>query len=200
MSGRIAIRLDVPKNVREITLPNDPHIVIFAATAANDMADMAPASQLFETSFKQNMFSSGKVVEEKNNVLKDARIINVSGECNEREKAVNLTDDNPDTKWCDVSGIPHCVVFDLGKPTTVGSWHLLNAGAEHFSYITRTCLLQGRNAENEEWQTLDMIDGNRNNVVQRSFQPTEVRYVRLYVVGPEQGGGGATRIYEFGLY
>ena len=194
------IRLDVPKNVREIILPNDPHIVIFAATAANDMADMAPASQLFETSFKQNMFSSGKVVEEKNNVLKDARIINVSGECNEREKAVNLTDDNPDTKWCDVSGIPHCVVFDLGKPTTVGSWHLLNAGAEHFSYITRTCLLQGRNAENEEWQTLDMIDGNRNNVVQRSFQPTEVRYVRLYVVGPEQGGGGATRIYEFGLY
>ena len=194
------IRLDVPKNVREITLPNDPHIVIFAATAANDMADMAPASQLFETSFKQNMFSSGKVVEEKNNVLKDARIINVSGECNEREKAVNLTDDNPDTKWCDVSGIPHCVVFDLGKQTTVGSWHLLNAGAEHFSYITRTCLLQGRNAENEEWQTLDMIDGNRNNVVQRSFQPTEVRYVRLYVVGPEQGGGGATRIYEFGLY
>ena len=194
------IRLDVPKNVREIILPNDPHIVIFAATAANDMADMAPASQLFETSFKQNMFSSGKVVEEKNNVLKDARIINVSGECNEREKAVNLTDDNPDTKWCDVSEIPHCVVFDLGKPTTVGSWHLLNAGAEHFSYITRTCLLQGRNAENEEWQTLDMIDGNRNNVVQRSFQPTEVRYVRLYVVGPEQGGGGATRIYEFGLY
>ena len=194
------IRLDVPKNVREIILPNDPHIVIFAATAANDKADMAPASQLFETSFKQNMFSSGKVVEEKNNVLKDARIINVSGECNEREKAVNLTDDNPDTKWCDVSGIPHCVVFDLGKPTTVGSWHLLNAGAEHFSYITRTCLLQGRNAENEEWQTLDMIDGNRNNVVQRSFQPTEVRYVRLYVVGPEQGGGGATRIYEFGLY
>ncbi len=194
------IRLDVPKNVREIILPNDPHIVIFAATAANDMADMAPASQLFETSFKQNMFSSSKVVEEKNNVLKDARIINVSGECNEREKAVNLTDDNPDTKWCDVSGIPHCVVFDLGKPTTVGSWHLLNAGAEHFSYITRTCLLQGRNAENEEWQTLDMIDGNRNNVVQRSFQPTEVRYVRLYVVGPEQGGGGATRIYEFGLY
>lgn len=194
------IRLDVPKNVREITLPNDPHIVIFAATAANDKADMAPASQLFETSFKQNMFSSGKVVEEKNNVLKDARIINVSGECNEREKAVNLTDDNPDTKWCDVSGIPHCVVFDLGKPTTVGSWYLLNAGAEHFSYITRTCLLQGRNAENEEWQTLDMIDGNRNNVVQRSFQPTEVRYVRLYVVGPEQGGGGATRIYEFGLY
>lgn len=194
------IRLDVPKNVREIILPNDPHIVIFAATAANDMADMAPASQLFETSFKQNMFSSGKVVEEKNNVLKDARIINVSGECNEREKAVNLTDDNPDTKWCDVSGIPHCVVFDLGKPTTVGSWHLLNAGAEHFSYITRTCLLQGRNAENEEWQTLDMIDGNRNNVVQRSFLPTEVRYVRLYVVGPEQGGGGATRIYEFGLY
>ncbi len=194
------IRLDVPKNVREITLPNDPHIVIFAATAANDMADMAPASQLFETSFKQNMFSSGKVVEEKNNVLKDARIINVSGECNEREKAVNLTDDNPDTKWCDVSGIPHCVVFDLGKPTTVGSWYLLNASAEHFSYITRTCLLQGRNAENEEWQTLDMIDGNRNNVVQRSFQPTEVRYVRLYVVGPEQGGGGATRIYEFGLY
>ena len=194
------IRLDIPKNVREITLPDDSHIVIFAATAVNDEVDMAPASKLFETSFKQNMFMSGETIEEKNNVLKDAKIINVTGECNEQEKAVNLTDNNPNTKWCDVTGIPHYVVFDLGKPTTVSEWQLLNAGMEHVSYITRTCLLQGRNSENEEWKTLDMIDGNRNNAIHRSFTPAEVRYIRLYVVGPEQGNGGATRIYEFDVY
>lgn len=87
-----------------------------------------------------------------------------------------------------------------GQPTTVGHWHLLSAAAENISYVTRTCLLQGRNSPDEEWQTLDMIDGNRANVVDRDFQPATVRYLRLYVVSPTQGRGGATRIYELSVY
>ena len=92
------------------------------------------------------------------------------------------------------------MVFDLGKPTLLSRWYLLNAACEHASYVTRTCLLQGRNSETEEWQTLDMFDGNRKDSIDRFFTPATVRYVRLYVVNPTQGSDSAARIYEFELY
>ena len=44
-----------------------------------------------------------------------------------------------------------------------------------------------------------MIDGNRQNVVRRSFTPATVRYVRLFVVAPTQGVEHAVRIYELGV-
>ncbi len=194
------VRLDLPRGVSEVTLPDDPHVVVFAATLADDSEPVCAASRLFETSMAEDAPTKGPSAIEGPNLLKGARVVSVSGETNEREKAVNLTDDDPDTKWCDVSGLPHQVTFDLGKSTEVGKWRILNAGAEHSSYITRTCLLQGRDSESEEWRTLDMLDGNRHNVVERAFTPTRVRYVRLCVVAPEQGRGGATRIYELELY
>ena len=46
-----------------------------------------------------------------------------------------------------------------------------------------------------------IIDGNRTNEVDRTFQPVSVRYIRLYVIAPTQSVGmDATRIYEFELY
>ena len=60
--------------------------------------------------------------------------------------------------------------------------------------------MQGRNSDTEEWQTLDMFDANRNNIVNRAFTPTTVRYVRLFVINPTQGNEPASRIYEFELY
>jgi hypothetical protein len=69
------------------------------------------------------------------------------------------------------------------------------------AYITRTYILQGRSNDQEEWRTLNMIDSNRQNDVDRSFLPVSVRYVRLYVVSPTQAVGmDATRIYEFDLW
>ena len=194
------IKVDLPKDAREIILPDDAHIVVFAVSLANDEDDLCPASEMFETSLRENTREGIDEEEDGPNLLKNARITTVTGETNENEKAVNLTDGNPDTKWCDVKPSPNHVTFDLGKPTVVSKWRVLNAGAEDFSYITRTCLLQGRNSETEEWVTLDMFDGNRNNSVARSFTPATVRYVRLYVVSPEQGTGGAARIYELEIY
>jgi alpha-mannosidase len=45
-----------------------------------------------------------------------------------------------------------------------------------------------------------MFDGNKNNVVNRSFLPVTVRYVRLFVINPTQGRDAAARIYEFELF
>ena len=60
---------------------------------------------------------------------------------------------------------------------------------------------EGRAKDGDEWQTLDMFDGNRVNETDRIFTPAQVRYVRLFVVGPTQGAGNdATRIYTFDLW
>ena len=60
--------------------------------------------------------------------------------------------------------------------------------------------LQGRNSDTEEWQTLDMFEGNRNNYTDRSFTATSVRYLRLFVIAPTQGQDSAARIYELEVY
>ena len=134
------------------------------------------------------------------NLLKSARLVTVTGECNDRERATNLVDGNDNTKWCDVKPAPNYVVFDLGATQRVSRWRLLHAGAEDFSYITRTCLLQTRCSESDEWVTVDMFDQNRSNVTDRRFTPTDARFVRLFVVGSTQTTGDATRIYEVELY
>ena len=195
------VRIDLPKGIRQITLPEDSHVVVFAATLANDQKDAEAAMPLFKTSLKENGNIAGKQSDSKLvNLLKDARIVAVSGEVNDNERATNLVDGNDNTKWCDAHQAPNYVAFDLGKPTEVKRWRITNAACEHASYITRTCLLQGRNNETEEWRTLDMFDGNRNNIVNQSFEPAVVRYVRLYVVNPTQSKDPAARIYEFELF
>ena len=139
--------------------------------------------------------------ENKVNLLKQATVLAVSGECNEREKADNLFDGNLETKWCDITDAPNFVVFDLGSEQTLTGWHIVNAGQEDASYITRTCLLQVRNSLTEEWKTVDMLDGNRNDEVSRELSNVSARYLRLYVVGPTQNPGhDATRIYELEVF
>lgn len=194
------VRVDVPKGVREIKLPEDEHVVVFAATAANDETDVKAAAPLFKTSIQTSALEIADATQPQVNLLREAKIVAVSGEVNEDERAALLVDGNPDTKWCDAQAAPNFVVFDFGKPTTVSRWRLLSAATEQSAYITRTCLLQGRNSETEDWRTLDMFDGNRNNYTDRSFTATSVRYLRLFVVSPTQGQASAARIYELEVY
>ena len=134
-------------------------------------------------------------------LLEGARIIDYSGFVNESERPEKICDRNENTKWCDTNRAPNFITFDLGNERTVSRWHLLSAGSEMAAYITRTCILQGRSSEQEEWRTLDMLDGNRQNDIDRTFPSAAVRYVRLYVVAPTQAVGmDATRIYEFDLW
>lgn len=199
------LRLDIPKGATQVILPDDPHIVIFAATLAADEQGVTPATKFFETSNiddRSYLTPSGEnALPTTPSLLKTARIVSYSGYVNNSERPEGLVDDNPETKWCDTNPAPNHVVFDLGAVKTVSRWHLLNAGSEMSAYITRTCLLQGRVGERDEWQTLDMFDGNRVNEIDRTFTPAEVRYVRLFVVGPTQSAGNdAVRIYGFDLW
>lgn len=192
--------LDLPKGVREITLPTDEHVVIFAATLANDTPDVEVASPLFKTSILPTAQNMATASQPQVNLLADAKIIAVSGEVGHSERAALLVDGDVNTKWCDAQAAPNYVAFDLGESKTISRWRLLSAACEQSAYITRTCLLQGRNSDTEEWQTIDMFDGNRSNLVDRNITPVSMRYLRLFVVSPTQGHDPAARIYELEVF
>ena len=196
------VKLDIPAGATSVKLPEDEHVVLFAATLADDENGVTPAGKLFESSLVSDNAGLEGASEEaalRPNLLKNAKIISVSGEVNGRETADKLVDDNTDTKWCDTTDAPNYVVFDLGESKSVNHWRMINAASENPSYVTRTCLLQGRNSLTEEWQTLDILENNQSNTVDRDFKATSVRYIRLYVVSRTQSTGDAVRIYELAV-
>lgn len=196
--------IDIPVGARTVVLPDNRDIVIFAATFAKDAFGETPAcAPLFRTSIAGNSSKSAtRGATARESILRPEHITGWSGYVNSKEKPQFICDGNPDTKWCDVGGIPSYVECDFGTPRSIGGWSLLNAGKETPMYITVSCLLQARNSADEEWRTIDHMVGNSKNVFnKRLVEPVDTRYLRLLVVQPEQAGGaGNTRIYEFGVY
>ena len=193
------IDVDIPKGATQIIMPRQPNIVIFAAKVADAPSQLKVASQMFVTGNKSNTVSKEKAV--RANLLKEAKIIAKTGEVNERESAEKMTDGDIRTKWCDTKEAPNYVAFDLGSEKTISGWRLLNAGSEGGGYITRSCMLQVRSSLTSEWETVDLLDGNKQNDVIRSIEPVKAQYVRLYITSPTQRvGKDACRIYEFEVY
>ena len=193
--------LDVPKGSTSITFPQDDNIVVFAATASNvsGQPDVVAAAPLFRTNNKTD--EAADIENSKANLLAQAKVIDRSGQVNANEKAENLVDGNEETKWCDTSDAPNYVTFDLGSSKTISGWKMVNAGIEDASMITRSCILQGRNSLTEDWKTIDLLDGNSQDVVARLVKPVSYRYIRLFVVSPTQGTDhDAARIYELSVF
>lgn len=196
------LRLDIPKGARTIVLPADEHIVLFAATAACEIPGAEPAAPFFKTSNRQDNLpvATAGCQPSAPNLLVGAKVVSATGYVNDRERPELMVDGDPTTKWCDISRAPHIIELDMGEEKEVSSWSLLSTGREHHSYITRSCVLMGRGNAAEEWRVLDMMDGNKQNLTDRKFEPVSIRYVRLMVTGPTQEvGSGATRIYELEL-
>lgn len=198
--------IDIPDGAREIVLPYNPDLVIFSASVVNDQTpQLSSANELFHTSIKETQRTPNgprPTVLKKENLLCADKQIGWSGYVHEGEHPKFLHDGDHNTKWCDNSGIPAFVDYDLGEPTLISGWSLENAAIENPSLITSTCLLKGRNSVDEEWKTIDALLSNKRNLVSRRLNdPIEVRYLRLEVIQPEQSPEGpATRIYEFAVY
>lgn len=196
--------IDIPQDTRQIILPDNSDIVIFAATLAKGMpTEVIPVSQLFRTSNIGN--EEYDELDEKytmKSLINADNITAWSGYVNAEEMPRFMHDGNLSTKWCDNSHIPSYVDYDLGAPREIKGWSLTGAAAENPEYITSTCLLQTRNDLDEEWLTADAMLANKQNRVNRVLNnPVTARYVRLLVVQPEQTADGrATRICEFTVY
>ncbi|MBR6747123.1 MAG: discoidin domain-containing protein [Muribaculaceae bacterium] len=198
------IPIDLPKGATEIVLPDNNNIVIFAATAAVEPMKRAEiAAQAFHTANVGNPTMPVTASEcHKENLLRPEHIIAWSGYVNDRERPQCLVDGDANTKWCDTNARPGFVEFDLGKPVTFSSWEMLNAASELPSYVSSAWLIQTRNNPSEEWNTVEIITGNRKNIVSGKFAtPLTARYVRLFVLQPMQETTGITaRIYEFSIH
>lgn len=193
--------MDIPKGATSLILPDSKEIVLFAATMVKeDNQQVSAASELFRTALKSN--ASGDQKAPKENVMKGAKVIASSGFINPKESPEYMIDGDMETKWCDISGVPNYVDFDLGDVKPVSGWKLVNAGKESHSYVTRTCFLQGKNNLNEEWKTLGRLDDNRKNEVTSLLaKPESVRYLRLLIAQPSQDTGSRdARIYELEVY
>ena len=198
------VGVDLPKGTREVILPDNDRMVVFAATLANEpLKPVESLNPLFHTAIKNpDATSSAGDTAVRENLLRPGHIVGWSGFVNDTEHPSKLVDGDLSTKWCDVTGIPAYVDFDLGSPTEISSWQMVNAAREHRSYITSSCLLQARNSTDEEWRTIDYYTGNARNVVTKNLPATErVRYLRLSVIHPMQSPDAiATRVYEFAVY
>lgn len=193
------IGLDIPAGATQIVMPRNPGIVVFAMKAVDQPADVQTASQMFITGNRNDNPVTAQ--EKRVNLLKDATVVAKTGEANARETVAMLTDGDERTKWCDVNAAPNYVAFDLGAEHTISGWRILNAGIEGAGDITRSCMLQVRSSLTEEWQTADLVDGNKTNDLTRRIEPTQARYVRLFITSPTQGTGkDASRIYEFEVF
>lgn len=193
--------LDVPEGATSVVLPDNQAIALFAATVADgETPEVVPATPHYLTAIKASDKASGKA--DPKSILTPEMITAYSGFVDDKEQPKMIVDGNKETKWCDNSHAPAYVDFDLGKPTKINGWKLVNAGAESRGYVTSNCFLQYRNSKNEEWATADGFAGNKANVVNRILpEAVQARYVRLLVAGPTQDSTDtAARIYEFEVY
>lgn len=196
-----SIPLQLPAGAKELELPDDSRIVLFAATVARDennqlqpASDLLkvhlPAKEVDETSFSHK------------NLLYGCPLIEKSGEVNAREKAEFAIDENADTKWCDVGlSREKFVAFDLGGEKELRGWHVLHASLESLDYTTKEYSLQVKSALNDPWKTVDTVTDNVDIETDRLLQvPVKARYVRLSITKPDQSEGRTARIYEFSVY
>ncbi len=197
--------MDIPKGVHSIVLPKNENVVIFAATAvAENHVFVKPLTKLFLTNNREEVSESvlGKKMISGENLLKNAKLTKWSNFVNEEERPQAAIDGDLSTKWCDIAGLPSFLEFDLGKAQQLTGWKVVNAGKENGSFITSQCFLMGRNAADEDWQTIDYFDGNRSNVVLRTISSDKAyRYLRMVVTrGTQTASSQDVRIYEVEVY
>ena len=195
--------IDIPRGATTLILPDDKNIAVFAATVTADEGyAFEPAAHLFNPLVDKAKIGKVNEADSRKNLLTPEKIIGYSSFINKSECPEMLVDGNENTKWCDVSGNPSYIDFDLGEETELTGWRMMNAGQENLGYITSGCYLMGRNNQAEEWHTIDALTANRRNVVNRKFaEPQTARYLRLMVTAPTQSPSTTvTRLYELEVY
>ncbi|MFE2557868.1 discoidin domain-containing protein [Streptomyces sp. NPDC059352] len=93
--------------------------------------------------------------------------------------------------WVSAVGDQHWLQVDLGSPRQIGRYVILHRGATFTApgqeaMNTRDWALQ-TSADGTTWTDVDTVTGNTANRTDRSFTPTQARYVRLNITNPTQG-------------
>jgi alpha-mannosidase len=195
-----AIALDLPANARQLVLPDNSQVAIFAATLAWETPKVTPAVDLLNVNLPAVEITNGAF--NKKNLLEGKPVIEKSGEVNASEQAALAFDDDINTKWCDNTiNRPKYIAVDLGKEETIKGWSVFHAGLESLDWITKEFSLQVKQNAQDAWKTIDSVYDNTNIETDRLLQQSEkARYVRLNITKPDQSEGDAARIYDFQVY
>lgn len=195
------IAIDLPEGARELVLPDNPRVVVFAATVADDPNNrIVPACDLLRVALPAKGADAAENV--RKNLVYGKPVVGRSGEVNYSERAECATDDDIATKWCDFSDAkPKYLSIDLQKATPIRGWYVMHAGLEALDYITKEYNLQVKTDPGEAWVTVDTVSDNTTPETDRLLpKPVEARYVRLVITKPDQSEGNTTRIYEFSVF
>ena len=208
------LAIDIPAKATQVILPNNPKMVLFAATLVDEPQ---PAPEALTALFTLNNEVNREELPVAENLLKPEHIISVTksgdnqagteraaraGGLQMGNKPEFLLDGNRETGWFNTQGLPSHVEFDLGKTTEIKGWKIATALFRRRSSPVAGCYLLGRNDVNEEWRTLDYFTGNKKTVVNKRLgKPESVRYIKLMVVQPTpEANSRGTRIGEFNVY
>lgn len=195
------IGFDIPAGAKRLTLPDNPQVVVFAASVAADKASaVAPACDVVKANLPAPEVRTS--VSGNRNILVGRPVVERTGEVNNSERAELALDGNLETKWCDYSGAkPKFITIDLQEVKTLRGWSVMHAGLEDLDYITKEYSLQVSMSLDGEWKTVDTVYDNSELETDRLLpEPVKARYVRLSVSKPDQSEGGTARIYEFSVY
>ena len=101
-----------------------------------------------------------------------------------------------DDKWCSGSAAPWWQV-DLGTAYEVNQVAIYHAGAgsESSSLNTRGYRVL-TSLDGAQWTTQATATANTGSATAHNLGPTSARLVRVEVTAPQQGAGGAARLYE----
>lgn len=195
------IGIDIPAGARQLILPDDPRVVVFAATLADDPNNVAvPACDLLRTALPAK---EADVTEaSRKNLLYGKPVIGRSGEVRRSERAECALDEETTTKWCDIGDAkPKFLSVDMQRENLIKGWYVMHGGLEKLDYITKEYSLQVRTEPDGEWTTVDTVYDNTALETDRLLpEPVKARYVRLTVTKPDQSEGNVVRIYEFSVY
>ena len=196
-----AVAINLPKGAKQLVLPENSKIVLFAATAITDDNNaLTPATDLLRVALPDPELSETLVV--KNNLLFGKTVIEKTGQVNQNEKAEFAIDEDINTKWCDTSNNgPKYIVVDLGAEKKLHGWSVFHAGLEETEFITKDYSLQVKLDKNEEWRTVDSVTDNKSLETDRALSgEVKARFVRLNVIKGEQNFSNVARIYDFQVY
>lgn len=196
-----AVSIDIPAHAKQLVLPDNSKVMIFAATIVNDLNNtIQPAQDLLKVNLPQNVDLSE--MQYGKNLLFGKSVIHKSGEVNTLEKAEFATDEDSNTKWCDTSmNKPKFIEVDLGKIEDIHGWSVFHAGLENLDYITKEYSLQIKQNESDEWKTIDTVFDNTQIETDRLLSHlAKARFIRLNITKPDQSEGEVSRIYDFQVY
>lgn len=211
--------IQLPKNAKQVYLPDNSKVLVFAASLGNNDNDLTKAaSELLTTALTPEQQALSAVV--KKNLLKGAKVLATSiqeqpappagapaggrgfGGMVKPEFAI---DGDLDTRWADMGTTEtKFIEIDLEKAQTVKGWIVYHGGAGGFgrqSMTTRNYNLEVKSQPGDSWKTVDTVTDNAASETDRVLsQPVTARYIRLSFPKDEQNERNFVQIADFELY